>query len=191
MSIVSAAASPTSTATLRSVEAALEQRQRMADRIGDRLCGSVGFTFSDESLPAVRGRSQVAVRRKPKSVTGRSHLEIARAYLAKGTRGHPGSAASVEGEEDQPRYTDAQIQNLGEEGKALKKPVGGYDYPIADGRDVSNAVKAFGRAKPSERAGVRAWIVKRARILAIEGRLPESWSVKSPTPAAVGTESGS
>ena len=90
-----------------------------------------------------------------------------------------------------PRYTDAQIQKLGEEGKALKRPGGGYHWPIADGRDVSNAVKAFGRAKPSERAGVRAWIVKRARILAVEGRLPASWSVKSPTPVAVGTESGS
>jgi uncharacterized protein len=91
VSIVSAAASPTSTATLRSVEATLEQRKRMADRIGDRLCGPMGFANdrpADEYVvsgpsAASRGRSQIAVP----SVTRRSQLELARAHAAKGESG--------------------------------------------------------------------------------------------------------
>jgi HK97 family phage prohead protease len=242
VSIVSAAASPTSTATLRSMEATLEQRKRMVERIGDRLCGPVGFTFDQPtgsqeyvvSHPAgvSRGRSQIAVPHRP-SVTRRSHLEIAKAYAAKGesgtrspspstsmgsarsrpsagppvtryshiniakayalkgSRGHPGSDASVEGEEDEPRYTDAEIEKLGEEGKALKKPGGGFHYPIADVRDVSNAVKDFNRAKSTE-PGVRAWIVKRARLLKAEHRLPTSWQLtpEKPAPVGAGTEVG-
>ena len=143
VSIVSAAASPTSTATLRSVEATLEQRQRMVERIGDRLCGPMGFTFeepgsrSEEYATAgarpSRRRSQIAVKSNVEwaksrrahlrsgSVTRRSQINLAKAYAAKGSRAHPGSNASVEGQEDQPRYTQAQIDKLGEEGKAFKK----------------------------------------------------------------------
>jgi hypothetical protein len=71
------AASPTSTATLRSVDATLEQRQRMVERIGDRLCGPMGFAYDQpgpeeyvvsHSAGTARGRSQIAVPRKP-SVT--------------------------------------------------------------------------------------------------------------------------
>jgi hypothetical protein len=42
---------------------------------------------------------------------------------------------------------------------------------------VTNAVAAYGRAKPSEHAGVRGWIIKRARELRVEHRLPASWGV--------------
>jgi hypothetical protein len=112
------AAPPTSTATLRSVDATLEQRQRMVERIGDRLCGPMGFAYDQpgpeeyvvsHSAGAARGRSQIAVPRKP-SVTRASHIELAKAHAANGSRTHPGSDASVDGQEDIPRYTPSQIE---------------------------------------------------------------------------------
>jgi phage head maturation protease len=80
---------------------------------------------------------------------------------------------------NEPRYTDKEIQQLGEEGYALKKRSGrGYHYPIKDGRDLSDAVKAWPRAVPSERGTVKAWIIKRAIVLRLIHRLPEGWQPK-------------
>jgi hypothetical protein len=145
----------------------LEQRERLAERIGDRVCGP----YEGLGL-APRDRSQIVVPR--------SYIEIAKAKRAR-LRVSGERRAYTEGEHDTPRgrYTDREIQRLGEEDppRALKKQNGtGYHYPIVDGRDVVNAVKAYGRAKPSERAGVRAWIVKRARELGVDNqRLPKGW----------------
>ncbi len=190
VSTVSAAASPTSTATLRSVEATLEQRKRMVERIGDRLCGPVGFTFDQHgsseapreyvvSHPAgaSRGRSRIAV---PRSVTRRSHLELAKAYVVKGSRAHPGSAASVDGEEDTPRYTPSQIEALGKRGLAFKRKNGTYSFPIVDRRDLLNAIKAWGRAAPSEASAVKLFIKRRAVILGLDNLLPASWMPRTP-----------
>ena len=188
---MSAASWPTSTATLRSVEATLEQRKRMADRIGDRLCGPVGFTFRPEgdaqeymTAPVSRGRSQIAVPRKP-SVTRRSHIEIAKAYAAKGTRALPGSAASAEGEEDQPRYSPAEVVALGKRGLAFKRKNGTYSFPIVDRRDLLNAIKAWGRAAPSEAAAVKTFIKRRAVLLGLDNLLPPSWLPRAPVGASV------
>jgi phage head maturation protease len=103
----------------------------------------------------------------------RSHVDAERARRAKAIAG--------EGErrDDGPRYTDKEIQKLGERGLALKKKSGrGYHYPVVDGRDVTNAVKAWGRAAPSERAAVKAWIIKRAILLKVPYRLPDGWLPK-------------
>jgi HK97 family phage prohead protease len=227
VSIVSAAASPTSTATLRSVEATLEQRKRMAERIGDRLCGPGGFTFQPEGAAeyvvshpagASRGRSQIAVSRsvtrrshlelaksyavkgeagtssripstnraarsRPSggsSVTRRSDIEIAKAYAAKGSRAHPGSDASVEGQEDQPRYSPAQVVALGKRGLAFKRKNGTYSFPCVDRRDLLNAIKAWGRAAPSEAAAVKAFLKRRAVLLKLDDLLPASWMPRTP-----------
>jgi Caudovirus prohead serine protease len=172
VSLVTTAANPSATASLRAEALTLEQRERIAERVGNRVCGPYsGFDLGPVAAP--RGRSQIAPR---------SYIEIAKAKRAR-LRTSGERRAYTEGEHDTPhgRYTDREIQKLGEEDppRALKKQNGsGYHYPIVDGRDVVNAVKAYGRAKPNERAGVRAWIVKRARELRVDShRLPKSWGV--------------
>jgi HK97 family phage prohead protease len=144
-----------------------------------------------------RGRSQIRVPR---------YLEIAKARRAAGRysavragaglRALPGSDSGVEGEEDQPRYTQADIDALGEKGLALKRKNGpGYHYPIKDRRDLLNALKAWGRVRPTERAGVRTWIKIRARLMRLENELPKSWQAPLPPghserPDSGATESG-
>jgi hypothetical protein len=81
----------------------------------------------------------------------------------------------VEGQEDQPRYTQAQITRLGEQGKAYKRENGTYSFPIADRRDLLNAVKAWGRAAPSEASAVKTFIKRRAVLLGLAELLPPSW----------------
>jgi hypothetical protein len=58
-----------------------------------------------------------------------------------------------------------------EKGEAL--PDG--SYPIRNESDLKNAIKAYGRAKESERAKVRKHIMKRARALGKADLIPEDW----------------
>ncbi len=181
----------------------LAERRALKGSRERRMCPELdGYELQHgPSLTVARGRATLAV---PREVA--SYLEPIKARREK-MRRHTGSGsverarrarmrrsdASPEGEEPNgPRYTDAEIQKLGEEGKALKKANGkAYHYPIVDGRDVSNAVKAYGRAKPSERPGVRGWIIKRARQLRLDHRLPASWGqvkVKAGPKRAAATE---
>jgi hypothetical protein len=102
--------------------------------------------------------------------------------IGRGRRAHPGSDASVEGEEDSERYSDQQVEALGREGKAFPKRDGTYSYPVADRRDLLNAIKAFGRAKPSEASALKAWLKTRARVMRLESLLPVSWQSKAPAP---------
>jgi hypothetical protein len=81
----------------------------------------------------------------------------------------------VEGQEDQPRYTQAQITKPGEAGKAFKRRNGSYSFPIADRRDLLNAIKAWGRAAASEAAAVRLFVKRRAALLGLSELLPASW----------------
>jgi hypothetical protein len=46
---------------------------------------------------------------------------------------------------------------------------------------VSNAISDYNRVKPSP-PGVRGWIIKRARELRVEHRLPPSWGVVTAKP---------
>jgi HK97 family phage prohead protease len=153
----------------RAGASSLEERRAFAERIRGYTGGPKwGLTLAAEEP---RGRSQIRVP------TFR-YLETAKARRA---GGHPGSDASVEGEEDGPRYTQAEVDALGEKGLALKRKSGpGYHYPIADRRDLLNAIREWGRAKPSERAGVRTWIRLRARVMRMENLLPKSWQMPLP-----------
>jgi hypothetical protein len=97
------------TAALRAEDLTLEARERLAERIGDRVCGPYGRLGL-----APRGRSQIAFPR--------SYIEIAKA-----TRAKLGSHRSyVEGQHDTPqgRYTDREIQKLGEEEERCESLVG-------------------------------------------------------------------
>ena len=173
VSLVSAAANPNATAGLRAEDSTLEQRERIAERVGRRVCGPYAPALD---LPGVRTRRRVGLDPPPI----RSYMQEARRNRARLTlRAHPGSNASVEGKEDSPRYAQAQIDKLGAEGKAFRKSDGTYGWPIVDGRDVSNAVRDFIRMKPGTRTGIRTWIVKRAHLIGAESRLPEAWRSKA------------
>ena len=62
-------------------------------------------------------------------------------------------------------------KRLAEEGKAL--PDG--SYPIRNVDDLKNAIRAYGRSKPSDRAKVRRHIMKRARQLKQGDMIPDEW----------------
>ena len=69
---------------------------------------------------------------------------------------------------------------MGGEGKAFKKRNGTYGWPIADRRDLLNAIKAWGRATPSEASAVKLFIKRRAIVLKLSELLPASWSPRTP-----------
>jgi DNA-binding ferritin-like protein len=98
--------------------------------------------------------------------------------------------ASVESDEELVESFDAVMQfaefspmqrkNLAKKGEAL--PDG--SYPIRNEGDLKNAIKAYGRAKESERGEVKKHIIKRARALKKSDLIPEKWIKKSLTASA-------
>ncbi len=152
----------------RSGEVGEVERRELRGSRERRMCPALdGF-----DLRADPGSSLTVARRSPVPIV-RSYVEVERAMKAK-TEAREGGT-----EDEGPRYTDKQIQRLGEEGKALKKKSGrGFHFPIVDGRDLNDAVRAWGRAVPSERQAVKNWIIRRAVLLRLTGRLPEAWQAK-------------
>lgn len=83
-------------------------------------------------------------------------------------------AAQVRSSEDYESFayiSEKTRSKLAEKGEAL--PDG--SYPIRNLEDLKNAIKAYGRAKPSKRAKVRRHIMKRARALGKSDLIPENW----------------
>lgn len=68
-------------------------------------------------------------------------------------------------------YSDEQRSNDSKKGLALRDG----SYPIRDVTDLKNAVKAFGRAKESDRAAVKRHIKKRAKALNRMDIVPKDW----------------
>ena len=64
-----------------------------------------------------------------------------------------------------------QREALAKEGKAL--PDG--SYPIRDVDDLKNAIQAYGRSNPGDRAKVRRHIIKRANALKVRHMIPDEW----------------
>jgi len=62
-------------------------------------------------------------------------------------------------------------QKLAKSGKAMS----GGSFPIRNAEDLQNAIRAFGRAKESERADVKRHIIKRARALGKYDLVPDNW----------------
>jgi hypothetical protein len=77
-------------------------------------------------------------------------------------------------------FSPAQRKALAKKGEAL--PDGAY--PIRNEGDLKNAIKAFGRAKDSERGVVKKHIIKRARALKKSDLIPETWIKKAMTASA-------
>lgn len=52
-------------------------------------------------------------------------------------------------------------------------------YPIRNGGDLRNAIRAVGRAKGGEtgRAAVRRFIIKRAAALGMSSQIPSTWNI--------------
>ncbi len=66
-------------------------------------------------------------------------------------------------------FTSSQRNRLAKTGAAM--PDG--SFPIRNGEDLDNAIKAVGRA--SDPAAAKRHIIKRARALQMKGKLPLSW----------------
>jgi len=70
-------------------------------------------------------------------------------------------------------FTAQKREKLAAKGHAM--PHGGF--PIENAEDLSNAVKALGRAKNPDAA--KAHIIKRAKALGLTSKLPDGWNVDS------------
>lgn len=52
----------------------------------------------------------------------------------------------------------------------------GGRFPINNRADLHKAIQAVGRAKPEDRAKVRAFIKRRAKALGLSNLIPSSWN---------------
>jgi hypothetical protein len=66
-------------------------------------------------------------------------------------------------------FSDKEREAMADKGQAL--PDG--SYPIANAKDLENAVQAYGRGKNKKK--VKAHIKARAKALGLEGNLPDDW----------------
>jgi hypothetical protein len=73
------------------------------------------------------------------------------------------------------QFTEEERKILAKKGQAL--PDG--SYPIRNESDLKNAISAYGRSNPEDRAKVRTHIRKRARALGKEELVPENWKAAS------------
>ena len=73
------------------------------------------------------------------------------------------------------QFTEDERKALAKKGQAL--PDG--SYPIRNESDLKNAISAYGRSNPEDRAKVRTHIRKRARALGKEELIPENWKAAS------------
>ena len=75
------------------------------------------------------------------------------------------------------KYTQAEINALGRQGKAFRHPDGTYAFPINDREDLSNAIRAVGgRARKSPAEAVRRFIMHRAREMGLSSMIPATWN---------------
>ena len=70
--------------------------------------------------------------------------------------------------------SEAQRAKAADAGKAMA----GGRYPIRNSTDLSNAIRAVGRAKGGEagRAAVRRFIMKRAMAMSMSSSVPAAWN---------------
>lgn len=73
------------------------------------------------------------------------------------------------------KFTQEQRDKMADRGTAM--PDG--SYPIANKKDLENAIQAYGRAKNP--ASVKRHIKERAKALGLESLLPDSWDVTKST----------
>jgi hypothetical protein len=137
-------------------------------------CECLGCSYARTS--AQQGQLERRRRARPKRRTdyrGREVVAMAKAKRARLRR----SDAYVHGSHPTPqgRYSDRELQALGEQGLALMMPGGTFAYPITGLADLMNALAAY-KSGEYDRTGVRGWIVERAILLGLVERLPQGWA---------------
>jgi HK97 family phage prohead protease len=77
--------------------------------------------------------------------------------------------------EHRAKYTAEQLRQMLAKGQALKNANGDPSFPIADGEDLSNAIRAVGRAG-IDGDKVRKYIMGRAKALGMTDKIPDTWN---------------
>lgn len=160
ISIVGRAASPATQGLVdvRGRRGTLEQRRKQAELIGKRFVG----------IPAVDVGLGMSLGRSRNGGLVPSYASIARAKRARAMAGASSWRASS-------KYTQAEIDKLGGEGKAFgPDPKGHYSYPCADEDDLRKGIRAVGRGNASHRA-IRRFLMKRAKEMGLSKLIPATW----------------
>ena len=83
------------------------------------------------------------------------------------------------------KYTPAEIEQLGRQGKAFRNPDGHFSFPVVTRQDLLSAIHAVGRSGLADKAPLRRFIARRARELNAARLIPASWNAatgsRSPT----------
>jgi HK97 family phage prohead protease len=79
------------------------------------------------------------------------------------------------------KYTQAQIDALGRQGKAFRNPDGHYSFPINDRQDVLAAIHSTGRSGLTNKAPLRRFIIARAKALNASRLIPANWNADGTT----------
>jgi len=103
--------------------------------------------------------------------TGGGETEGARSYV---DASHPTSKGVYE--------TQDEVDALGNKGQALF--IGGkYSWPVANRRDLLNALAAWKALRPGPTAStVKSWLKEKAIRMRLEELLPANWQQTAPTP---------
>jgi hypothetical protein len=73
----------------------------------------------------------------------------------------------------------ATMRKLQSQGKAVRNAQGNPSFPIRNGGDLDNAIRAVGRVRPNTgaaRSKVRRYIISRAKALGLTSKIPDSWA---------------
>lgn len=136
--------------------------------------------------PEVRAASAKAVaefeaaRARAKATPNRSHNHnrprgsaVDLAYSQEGQRVTTNSAAKKA-----VNYGSGPSQKARAGAQAKGQAFKSGRYPIRNVADLSNAIQAFGRAKPEDKAALKRFIIRRARALGASDKIPKSWTTK-------------
>jgi HK97 family phage prohead protease len=73
------------------------------------------------------------------------------------------------------KYDADALKKMLAKGHAIKNANGDPSYPIADGEDLDNAIRAVGRGG-SDHDAIRRHIIKRASALGLSSKIPDNWN---------------
>lgn len=203
VSVVNQGANPATSSTVQRssvsrAPAALAERRKLAEEIGDRVELELRSVTLDGRRVALRAAPDDTCNRCGGGGTIALKGRGVTCPQCKGTGGAENNAevpveagdevlgldlgeyrrrieALEYGAELRAKYTQEQIDELGKKGHAFKADDGTYDYPIEDEEDLTRAVKAVGRGNADHDA-IRKYIIGRAKALGLSNLIPETWA---------------
>jgi hypothetical protein len=107
----------------------------------------------------------------PETMSGAERLAIARRVAASIGRDQASKLTAIKARIAFRDFSTDERKRLAKSGIAL--PDG--SYPIPNAASLQDAIQAYGRSNPGDRARVRAHIIKRARALGKTSLIPEGW----------------